>query len=354
MPDAAVSTPERRRCGEDSRRRSARPRERPEYRRRVSPRTRIWLIVAALALAAAGATVGVTVLTRTGSGETTRAARVQQKGRPPLLLDLGVRTDPEATALRGAVNLYADGHVQAAAAVFHRYRSLEAQVGSALTDWPSGFDRLGELVRVHPRSSLAQLTLGTGLFWRGRLAEAQAAWRKAKTAQPDTAYAVRAGDLLHPRDAPGLPQFVPSFPAPGELARLSPVEQYAFLRARARTGGAHAKLLYGVELQNLGRPVSAEREFAAASALAPHDPDAQVAAAVGLFDKDRPAVAFSRLGPLVRIFPRAITVRFHLGLMLIWIGQLQEARVQLQQVVHAGPSPFLADARQLIGKLPGK
>ncbi len=320
----------------------------------MSPRTRTRLLVAALALAAAGATVGVTLLTRTGSGGQTQAAPVLQKGRPPLLLDLGVRTDPEATALRNAESLYSRGQLKAAAAVFARYRSLEAQVGSALADWPAGFDRLGKLAGANPRSSLAQLTLGIGLFWKGRLTEAQAAWRKAKAAQPDTAYAVRAGDLLHPRDFRGLPQFFPSFPPPAALEGLSPVQQYAYLRLHARTGEAHAKLLYGVELQALGRPISAERQFAAAAALAPHDPDARVAAAVGLFDKDRPAVAFSRLGPLVRVFPKAITVRFHLGLMLIWIAQLKAARVQLQRVVAAGPSPFLADAKLLIAKLPRK
>jgi tetratricopeptide (TPR) repeat protein len=277
---------------------------------------------------------------------------VKQKGRPPLLLDLGARTDPEATALRRAEILYAHGRVKAAAAVFGRYRSLAAEVGSALAAWPAGFDRIHQLARSHPQSSLVQLTLGIGLFWEGRLAEAEAAWKKAKAAQPDTAYAVRAGDLLHPRDFHGLPQFFPSFPAPAELNRLSPVQQYAYLRDRARTGGAHAKLLYGVELQALSRPVSAEHEFTSAAALAPRDPDAQVAAAVGLFDKDRPAVAFSRLGPLVRVFPKAITVHFHLGLMLIWIGQLKAAKVQLQRVVAAGPSPFFADSTQLLAKLP--
>ena len=59
-------------------------------------------------------------------------------------------------------------------------------------------------------------------------------------------------------------------------------------------------------------------------------------------------------GPLVRVFPNAVTVRFHLGLMLIWIGQVQAARVQLQQVVAAGPSPFLADAQALVAKIPRK
>src|ERR671937_1726918 len=104
---------------------------------------------------------------------------------------------------------------------------------------------------------------------------------------------------------PGLPLFVPSFPSPPALAHLSPPEQLAFLERGAREGGAHAKLLYGVALQRLDRPLSAEREFAAAAALAPHDADAQTAAAVGRFTKDHPERAFSRLGPLATTFPHA-------------------------------------------------
>ena len=60
------------------------------------------------------------------------------------------------------------------------------------------------------------------------------------------------------------------------------------------------------------------------------------------------------LGPLVKRFPHAVTVRFHLGLMLLWIGQLQAAKAQLEKVVAAGPSPFLADTRLLLAKLPRK
>jgi len=47
-------------------------------------------------------------------------------------------------------------------------------------------------------------------------------------------------------------------------------------------------------------------------------------------------------------------VRFHLGLMLLWIGQLKAARAQLDRVVAAGPSPFVADASLLLSKLGGK
>jgi tetratricopeptide (TPR) repeat protein len=320
----------------------------------VSPRARNWLVVGAVALLAAGATVGATLATRTGSSGPSAAPTGKQKGAPELDLDLGVRTDPEAVALRRALLLYVGGHRRLAGAIFGRYHSLEAQIGAALADWPGGFDRLAELQQANPGSSLAQLELGLGFFWQGRLAQAEAAWRKAAGAQPDTSYAVRAGDLLYPTDAPGLPPFSPSFAAPQRLASLSPPRQLAFLAARARHGDAHAKLLYGAALQKLGRPVSAEKQFRAALTLAPNDVDARVAVAVGAFDKAKPSVAFSQLGPLVRVYPKAVSVRFHLGLMLLWIGQLKEAKVQLAQVVAAGPSPFLGDTQLLLQKLAGK
>ncbi len=82
-----------------------------------------------------------------------------------------------------------------------------------------------------------------------------------------------------------------------------PARQLAALRRAAARGDAHAKILYGTALQQLGRPLSAERQFAAAARLAPNDPEARVAAAVGLFDKDDPARAFGRLGPLVARLP---------------------------------------------------
>lgn len=314
----------------------------------------MWLLVGVIALVAAGATVGATLATRTGTGGQSTAPPVRQKGAPELDLDLGVRTDAEAVALRRALTLYDRGSRKQARAIFARYGSLEARLGAALAAWPDGFDRVASLAHAHPRSSLAQLELGLAFFWQGRLAQAETAWRKARRLQPDTSYALRAEDLLHPRDFTGHPPFSPSFPPPPELATLSPPQQLAFLAARARRPDAHAKLLYGAALQKLGRPLSAEREFAAAAKLAPRDADAQVAAAVGLFDKAHPSRAFSRLGPLVRVFPKAATVRFHLGLMLLWLGQVQAGKAELRRVVAAGPSPFRAPSQLLLAKTRAK
>jgi tetratricopeptide (TPR) repeat protein len=304
----------------------------------VSSRGRIFALVTAAAAVGAGVVVVGVLATRDDVPPTPKA----RKGHPPLTLDLGVRTDPEARALREAQRLWAAKRYAGAAVILHRYRSLEAEVGSALTERPTeAASRLQQLQAEHPRSSLVALHLGLALYWLRRNDEALTAWRAAARQQPDTPYAVRAEDFLHPQYAPGLPRFVPSFPMPPSIRALPLARQLTALRRAAATGGAREKILYGVALQQLDRPRSAERQFAAAARLAPDIPDARVAAAVGLFDKARPARAFGRLGPLTRTFPHAQTVRFHLGLLLLWSAQVREARKQLTQARAEGPKTQL-------------
>jgi tetratricopeptide (TPR) repeat protein len=323
----------------------------------VNARGRVIILVAAAAAASIGVTVGVTVLTSNGRSDNagTQSAVALRPGAPPLLIDLGVRTDPEARALRRALGLFGQGHRRSAGRIFARYDSLEAQVGAAFAAWPAGRARMGSLAAHHPESSLAQLHEGLALYWAGRTSAARAAWRRAKQLEPDSSYAVRAGDLLHPEfPVPGLPFFVPSFPSPHRLVGLTPPRQLASLAARARSGGAHEKLLYGAALQRLGRPVSAERQFRAAAMLAPRDPDAQVAVAVGLFDKDSPQKAFGHLGPLTRTFPGAPTVRFHLGVLLLWLGKVSDAKRQLRLAHADAPRSRLGrEAKRFLDRLEG-
>jgi predicted Zn-dependent protease len=305
----------------------------------MSTRGRTYVAVAVAAACAVALVVGTVAFTRTstgGGGSPPSRAR-GRSGAPPLLLDLGVRDDAAAQALRRASSLYASRRLAQAGRIFRSYRSPQAQVGAAFAAWPDGaVARLQRLARAHPGNAFVQLHLGLALLWRGETAAAEAAWRAAATREPDSASAVHAEDLLHPGFAPGLPEFVPSGPYPRGLAGLSPPRQLAAL-ARAAPGGARARILYGVALQRLGRPISAERQFAAAAALAPGNPEALAAAAVGRFSKSDPSAAFSRLGPLARRFPHAQTVRFHLGLLLLYIRQVGAARRELQLARAEGP-----------------
>jgi tetratricopeptide (TPR) repeat protein len=260
----------------------------------VSPRLRVSLLVAAAAIAAAGIAVGVTLATRND-------VKREQSTPPPFA------ADPTAPA------------------------AVANDVRTALQAWPSGTARrLRILAAQHPASALVRLELGLALAFSGQRGDAVAAWRAAKRAQPDSPSAVRADDLLHPDTPPGKPPFVPSFSRP--VTR------------------AERLLAEGIGFQQALRPVSAERAFAAAAALAPHNAEAQVAAAVGLYDKDRPTRAFGRLGPLTRRFPHAQTVRFHLGLLLIYLRQVPQARRELRLAVAEGPQTQLATRARVLLK----
>ncbi len=317
----------------------------------VSARTRVWIVVAAAAALVVAAAVVIVV---TSGGETSNATRLRpRKGAPLLLLDTGLHSDAGSRALRRAAALYSKGRRAEAGRIFATQHSLNAELGAAFSRWPDGaLARVSELARTHPRSALARLHLGLALIWSGRNAEGVASLREAERIEPDSPSAIRAGDLLHPRIAPGLPNFVPSFGAPAAVGRLPAARQLAVLARDAHRPDVRGKLLYGVALQRVERPVSAERQFAAAAALAPANPEAQVAAAVGRFDKDNPSAAFSRLGPLAKRFPRAPTVRFHLGLLLLWLNDLPDARRQLRLARAEAPgTPLAQEANRFLFRL---
>jgi tetratricopeptide (TPR) repeat protein len=322
----------------------------------MSPRARVIAIAAVVAALAAGGTVALAVITSSPKGGGEKRAQ-PLKGAPPLVLDLGVRDDPEARSLRRAERLYERKQRAAAARIFRRYDSDEARVGRALSAWPDeSLSRLEELARARPRSALVLLHLGFARLWAGNATAATEAWREAAGAAPDSPSAQRADDALHPRFPSGQPFFVPSFAPPSGLVS-SPTRQLAQLAARARRRDVRAKLLYGLALQRLGHRLSARSQYDAAARIAPGDPEAQVAVAVVRFDKSRPAEAFSRLGPLTRRFPKAATVRFHLGVLLLWLarvqpGSVEEGKRQLRLASAEAPNSSLSrEAKRLLAGL---
>ena len=260
----------------------------------MSARLRVYLIVGACAIVAAGAVAGITAATRHSPPQPLGP----RAGKPPFA------GDPTAS------------------------QALAADVRAALRSWPRGtVTRLERLAAANPDSGFVRVNLGLALFWLRRDAAAAARWREAARVDPDSPSAIRAGDLLHPGTPPGLPFFVPAGRVDGLLER-------------------------GLAFQRAGRAVSAERAFAAAARRAPDDPQTLVASAVSRFRKDDPARAFSRLGPLAARFPQNQTVRFHLGLLSIWIGDFREAKRQLELARSDGPGTKLGrEAKTLLASL---
>jgi tetratricopeptide (TPR) repeat protein len=314
----------------------------------VSPPARVRLLVGAAALAAAAVAV---------AGGLLLEGREEELGEPPALeLSVLPGDDAQTRALQAAERAYEqgrreDGRRRFEAVLRSDPGSLEAAVGAAVAAWPNGTtDRLRQLAADHPRSALVGLHLGLALYAEGDAEEAEAAWREAQTRDPDTSAAIRAEDLLHPDMAPGRPFFFPATAARPGLEGLSAAEQLEELGRRAKSGGVEDLLLYGVALQRVGRPLSAQEAFDRAVASEPNNLDAQVAAAVARFDKDAPERAFSRLGPLTRYHGRAGVVRFHLGLLLLWIRAVDEARRQLELAVETRGF-YAREARELLARL---
>ena len=317
---------------------------------RATGRTRVVAIVAVVAAAVVAVTIGATLLQTRGETTTVPGAVTKPRaGAPPLWLDFGVRSDAQSRALAEGQALYTAGHRAQAGAVFARYDSLEAQIGAAFSRWPRGtLDDLTRLVAAYPRSSLVLLHYGWALYWSGRNADAIAAWQGAAAAEPDSPAAVDAQTALHPTMAQGLPIIIASVAPPAAVAKLPAAAELQALARAAAKPDANAKLLYGIALWNLRRPVSAERQFTAAAALAPHDPTVLTAAAVGRFTKSNPVRAFSKLGPLTGVFPRAAVVRFHLGLLLIWTGQVKKGEKQLRLALADGPQTVYGKQARLL------
>jgi tetratricopeptide (TPR) repeat protein len=247
--------------------------------------------------------------------------------------------------LRGA-DLYAKGDTSGAGELFAKHDSLEARVGAALASWPDGsLDRLEQLAKLYPEQAVVLVHLGLARLW-ANAGDPVEAWRAAIAAEPDTPYAVVAGNLVHPDLPRGLPAFIPSFSAPPAVTKLPPGRQLEALRRRAASGELRDLLLYGVGLQRVGRPVSAGRVLERAAGRYPDEVEALVAAAVGRFDKDEPEVAFGRLGPLSRSYPKEPTVRFHLGVLLLWTGRVQAAERQFRLAAKTKPGSPLANEAQ--------
>ena len=307
----------------------------------MSAGRRVALLVALVA-AAAVAVVAVAVVSSDGESATpTTEGAGLRPGRPPVSLALGFRDDPEARDLVRADTLYEQGKTRQAAALFAKHDSLEAKVGAALASWPEGsLDRLEQLGKLYPEEAVVQLHLGLARLWANE-GDPLAAWRAAAEAEPDTPYAILAGNVLYPKLPRGLPTFIPSFVAPTAVTKLPPGRQLEALRVRAERG-VRELLLYGVGLQRVGRPVSAARVYDRAAREAPRDAEAQVAAAVGAFDKANPSAAFGRLGPLSRRFPHEPSVRFHLGVLLLWTARVDEAERQLRLASRTRPGSLIA------------
>jgi predicted Zn-dependent protease len=260
----------------------------------MSPANRVRVIVGFLAVLAAGTVVGVVYATRQSPAQPSALCKQSPK---PFIVP-GTPTT-SVVAVRAAL---AHPPVDAA-------RALE------------------ELSFRAPKDPVVQFNYGTALYCAGHIAEAVQAFRAAKQAGYDTFYEVQADALLHPQFfSQGYPPFLSESHDP--------------------------LLVQGAILQRQGHQHSAERVWAKAAKLHPNSDEAQVAAAVGRFDMDNLSASFSKLGPLIRRFPKSQSVRYHLGLLLAWTGQRDQATKEFRLARSLGPAtPLGKQASLFLGGL---
>jgi tetratricopeptide (TPR) repeat protein len=249
-------------------------------------RKRTYLLVAAIAVAASATVAGVVYATR----QTPQQPTAQCKQRPSPLIVPGV----------------ASRNLVAVKAAFRQNPKAAAQA-------------LEPVAQSSPRDPVVQYNFGVALYCAGFFSDASQAFRAAKSAGRDTYYEMRSDEILHPNFFRPTDGLYPIF-QPQHSNRL---------------------LIDGVLLQRRGKQRSAEKLYQRAARLHPNDAEMQVAAAVGRFDEDNLSASFSRLGPLVKRFPKSQSVRFHLGLLLAWIGQKTRSQMEFERAVALGSNTTL-------------
>ena len=139
----------------------------------------------------------------------------------------------------------------------------------------------------------------------------------------------RADDLAHPNAPPGLPPFVPSFSQPTSAAQTHLLRGAAFQQALSSLSPPSAS--------SGGRCRGAER---------PRGADGRGRRSL------RQGPSRARLsrgsGRSSKRFPKAQTVRFHLGLLLIYFGDLPSARRELTLARAQGPTTPLGKRAQTL------
>ena len=294
-------------------------------------------IVALCAAAAVAAIVGGTVLLSRNERTTVACVPKAAPPWPVLQLELGLRRDAEAQALRQAqVLLDSDCEATQAAAIFKRYSSVEARLGLAFAEWtgPQSLPGVQAIVADAGDSPVALINLGWADYQAGQNADAKSAWKRTASGFADSPYAVDALDALNPGVAPGLPPIV--------------------VDASAVPATARTALVAGVRFWELEHVVSARQQFDRAARLAPSSPETLVAAAVARFSPAEPLAPFPHLGPLSGQFPGDAIVRLHLGELLLWTRQVAKGTKQLRLAVSEQPASIYAKTAERILKALGE
>jgi tetratricopeptide (TPR) repeat protein len=287
-----------------------------------------------IAALAAGAWVVIDSSSGSASAE---ASDKPLKGNPPLVLDLpGKPTDGSTEAqLKAAERRLPADDVRVAVA--------QAIAGYAAGDAQATIDALRKLPQD---DAVVAFHLGIAELWAGDPKDAQAALRHAKQLDPYGFYGERADNALHYNMPRGYPWY---FPPSSPKQRPSPAKLRAEVKANPGDSAAWLELAVAIEQQHRLAAIAAARKAVEAS---PTAVSPRVALAVLTFDKDRPATSMGQLGPMLQQDENNTGIRFHVGLLSLWIGLTTQALGEFRQVLREDPNgPYAKLSQSFIDRL---
>ena len=248
------------------------------------------------------------------------------------------RDDALARGLRAAERKYEEDDAVGARTTFQEILaenpdSIEAQIGDAVTAWPEETEeKLQAIVDAYPDSAVARLNLGLALLAQGEPNAARKQWAEAERARARLAGGAERRGSAQPALA-ARPAAVRRRGRAGRRSPSSPLEErLETVRGTPRSAapsttgsstGARSRRWatanrHGVPTQTRSRPTRrASRRRSPPRCRR--------------FDKDDASPAFAKLGPLASANPNSSLIRFHLGLMLLWLPDLDNARKQLER-----------------------
>jgi tetratricopeptide (TPR) repeat protein len=285
--------------------------------------------IALIAAVAAGAWVAFDSSSGSASGAETDSKPLD--GKPPLVLDLpGTPTDGSTDAqLKAAEQRLPAGDVRIAVA--------RAIVGYTPGDRQATIDALRELPQD---DAVVAFHLGVAELWAGDPKDAQADLRHAKQLDPYGFYGERADNALHYNMPRGYPWY---FPPTTPAERPSLAKLRAAVKANPRNSAAWLQLAVALEQQHRMQAIEAARKAVEAS---PTAVSPRVALAVLSFDKDRPAASMGQLGPMLQQDEGNTEIRFHIGLLSLWVGLTTQALGEFRQVLREDPHGSYAKLSQ--------
>jgi hypothetical protein len=299
-------------------------------------------VVVALALTAGAAAALAVVVTAGGSGAKPVASTTTRPlaGEPPTAVLLpGAKVRGSAAVCRAARARLgaADVRTKVACVMAGYRRNGPAATISALESLPA-------------REPVVGLNLGLAQLWAGRRSDAETTLRAVRGEDMYGSYGTLADNVLHPDMQPGYPLWV----APPGLPGGSVAELQAKAAADPNQGGVWLALAEKLQGTDRAHAIADARR---AQALLPTSVTPRIAVAVLAFDKDNPSASFGVLGPLTQQAPGASIpeLRFHLGMLLLWIKQSTDALAQWRQVVQRAPgSPYGRIAARLLQQQSGQ